>query len=165
MEDWLFTDQRQHPTMYKVEIQGRVEKTVSIRTGVTWPGVETPGYYVLVAQLEPTKRELKENTIRLVAFAEGQKKLLNDFFSQIGSACNKCRVDYVYHGEEGGEESFSYELSDYLAAKEDRYEIIQRPWVNSSWRCKQPDFLVQLVRNFIATKRLIFLDHLQISWS
>ena len=144
MNDLLFADLREHPTMYDVEIQGKMERTVSIRVGVSWPGVDTPGYYVLVAQLEPTKRELKNNTIRLVAFAEGQEKLLNDFFSKIGSACNKCRVDYVYHGEEGGEESFSYQLENYLRAREERYEIIQRPWVQSSWRCKQPDFLVQL---------------------
>lgn len=158
MTEWLFEDQREHPKIYDVMIGGKKERTVNIRIGISWPGAGIPGYFVVVAQLEQTDRDRNNKQNRYLAFGEGQDPLLNDLFSMIATICNKWRVDYICHGDETGEESFSFQLSDYLQKKKDRYEIIQIPDIGKSWRCKQPDFLVQLVRTFIASKNLIFFN-------
>jgi hypothetical protein len=170
MEDWLFQDQRIHPFIYDVMVQGVKERTVSIRGGISWPQVDDPGYFALVAQLE---KKSSEGDLRYLAFYEGQAPLASEFFKKIASACNKWRIDTLCHGgrihvmssgQRGGairkpgkddELSFSDELSNYLQKRKARYEIVQFPSIGPSWRSEQPDFLVSLVRNHIAAKTLL----------
>lgn len=154
MNDWLFENKRAHPTVYDVMVQGKKERTVSIRAGVSWPINRAKGYYILIGQLE----NKKNGRTRFIAFAEGEEALTNDLFKKITAACNQWRINSIRHGDETGEQSFSFQLWDYLKDKEKKYEIIQMPSIGKSWRCKQPDFLIQLVRNLISSRDLIFFN-------
>lgn len=163
-EDLLFPDQRRPPLFYKVEFQGKEEKTVSIRGGLSWPQAGIPGYFVLVGQLEEKD---KDGNLRFLAFAEDQAALMKDFFEKISLVCHKWRVDALCHGDEAGEQDFSIQLSNYLETKKRKYEIIQMPSIGpmglglkNPWlqRSKKMDFLGQLVRKHIADKTLIFFS-------
>ena len=154
MSDWLFEDQRDHPAIYDVMVQGKKERTVSIRAGISWPINKAKGYYVLAAQLE----HKKNGRPRFIAFAEGEEALTNDLFEKIAAACNQWRIDGICRGDETGEKSFSSQLWDYLKEKEKKYEIIQMPSIGKSYRCDESDFLTQLVRNLISSRDLIFFN-------
>lgn len=164
IEDWLFDDQRIHPTIYDAMVQGVKERTVSIRGGISWPGTEAPGYFVLVAQLE---RKDGDGNLRFLAFHEDQANLKSEFFIKIGSACNRWRVNALCHGGKfrkmgpvgpDDEMSFSYQLSDYLHKREKKYELIETPSVGASWRSDNDKFLISLVRDHIATKTLLLFQ-------
>jgi len=157
MKDLLFAEQRIHPKIYDVKFQGKWERTVSIRGGIAWPQPGIPGYLVLAAQLE--KKDPDHNW-RFLAFYEDQAPLMRDLCKKVASACSNWRIDYLCHGDEPGEESFSNQLWEYLQKLRagDGREIIQCPHVNKSWRCKDSDFLPQLVRGHIANKTLLFFQ-------
>lgn len=162
MENLLLPDKRQAPMLYDVEFRGKKERTVSIRAGITFPQAERPGYFCLIAQLEHPLKERESNdedkSLRFLAFAEGQGAPINDFFEKISEACRTWRIDRLCHGDEIGDQSFSWQLDDYLKNKKEGYEVIQRPSVCKSWRCQQIDFLVQLVRSRIAEKALLLFS-------
>jgi len=154
--DWLFEDQRIHPKFYDVMVRGNRERTVSIRMGLSWPQPDKPGYYVLVAQLEQTPQDKHLKRTRFLAFQEGESPILQTLFESIGEVCGKKRVDEIKHGDEEGESSFSSMLSDYLRKNGQNYPNI--PSVYKSWRCKDINFLVQMVRNYIASRGLLFFN-------
>ncbi len=164
MENLLLPDKREAPMLYNVEIRGRKERTVSIRAGLTFPQAEKPGYFVLVAQLEPKKKvwesDDEDKNVRLLAFAEGQAALMKDFFEKIVVACRRWRIDRICHGDEIGDKNFSYQLSDYLKDKREGagQEVIQKPQIYKSWRCQQIDFLAQLIRSRLAENALLLFN-------
>src|SRR5512143_4099846 len=109
MKILLFDPKRERPNMYDVPVNGKWERTVSIRMGVSWPKPGIPGYFVLVAQLHPGPAGSDYNfhgdpkagaRVRLLPFVEGHSLLLNELFEQICEACIKWRIDYIYHGDE-----------------------------------------------------------------
>ncbi|MFC1534403.1 hypothetical protein ACFL7M_13665 [Thermodesulfobacteriota bacterium] len=161
--DWLFEDQRVHPSLYDIFIQGNLERTVSIRGGISWPQSESPGYFVLLAQLE--KRDSNGN-LRFLAFYEDMATITSEFFKKIAWACSKWRIDELLHGGQrrtlgqpaSGESAFSDQLSDYLEKKEKRYELVQLPSIGPSWRANDPDFLVSLVRDSVANQKLLLFQ-------
>lgn len=155
--DLLFADQRIHPKIYDVKIQGKWERTVSLRGGISWPQAGSSGYLILVAQLE---KKDPDHGRRYLAFEESQAALMSDFFKKITRACANYRIDYLCHGDEQGEKSYSGQLWDYLHKQKagDGREIIKRPSIGKSWRCKDADFLPQLVRGYIANKTLLFFQ-------
>lgn len=166
-DDLLLPDQRMPPLSYKVEIQGKEEKVVSIRGGLSWPEAKIPGYFVLVGQLE---KEDENHNLRFLAFVEEQADLMADFFEKIVSACYKWRIDELCHGDAPGEQDYSSQLYDHLKKKEKRYEIIQTPSIGpmgmarkNPWlqRSKKIDFLGQLVRKHVADKTLILFPSSQ----
>lgn len=158
MEDLLFSDQREHPAFYRVRVRSKWERTVSIRGGISWPGVSSPGYFVLLAQLEETT--VKEKKPTLLAFEEHQSPLLSDFFKRIVKTCGNYRIDYLCHGAEPSEEGFSNQLTDYLWSKRDGAggEVVQRPPVWKSYRSAEINFLSQLLKSYIATKEPILFN-------
>ena len=80
MKDLLFADQRIHPFLYDVQVQGQWERTVSIRGGIAWPSTDNPGYYLLIGQLEKKDRD---NNERFLAFYEDHAPLTSEFFNKI----------------------------------------------------------------------------------
>jgi hypothetical protein len=169
IDDWLFQDQRIHPSLYSVLVQGVKERTVSIRGGIAWPGVENPGYLILTAQLEEKD---KNGNLRFLAFYEDQANRMGQFMEKIASTANRWRIDSLVHGgmlpamRKGGgiahhvdaERSFADQLFSYLREKEKHYNIVQMPNISPSWRAKEPDFLVSLVRDRIARKTLVLFQ-------
>jgi hypothetical protein len=155
--DLLFANQRIHPKFYYVKIRGEWERTVSIRAGISWPQADSPGYFVTVAQLE---KKHPDHGWRYLAFEEYQVVLMSEFFKKISHACAKNRIDNLCHGDEQGEQSYSGQLWDYLKKKKagDGREIVQRPNIGKSWRCKDMDFISQLVRAYIANKTLLLVQ-------
>jgi hypothetical protein len=156
-DDWLFEEQRNHPHLYSLILRGNKERTVSIRMGISWPQPDKPGYYVLVAQLEPNSeaRALKRN--RFLAFQEGEAPVLNSFFEHISKVCGLKRINAICHGDEDGELSFSRLLSDYLQKEGKNFPNIPVAW--KSWRCKDTNFLIQMVRNYISNRQLLFFNN------
>jgi len=166
MEDALFVEQRIHPRLYEVMFRGKLERTVSIRGGVAWPQAGIPGYFVLVAQLEEKAldQDWRSRDVdperRLLVFHEDQATLMGNLCKKIEIACSRWRIDSVCHGDEAGEESFGIQLWECLRklrAGAGR-EIIQHPQVYKSFRCKDLDFLPQLVRGKIANKTLLLFQ-------
>ena len=135
--------------LYALDADNGEEKW-SFNAAEAAPGFELlPYHYVLVAQLDQTPIDKSFKRTRFVAFEEGQGSLLNDLFEKIAYACSYagCRIDDFLHGGEVSEEGFSNQLHDYLRLKEERYELVHRPSVGKSWRCKEYDFLTQLPRD------------------
>lgn len=157
MEDALFTELRNNPKIYNLMLRGRKERTLSIRGGIAWPKPGTAGYFILVAQLE--QKDFDHNW-RFLAFYEDEAPLMRDLCRKIQFACSKWRIDHLCHGDEPGEEAFSHQLSEYLQKLRagDGREIVQCPQVYESYRCKDSDFLPQLVRGHIANGTLIFFQ-------
>jgi hypothetical protein len=156
LREWLFEDHRLHPKIYDVKVRDRIERTVSIRMGLSWPQPDKAGYFVLVAQLEPTREDKTLGRNRFLAFKEGESPILNTLFEKIGDVCSRTRVDSIYHGDEEGDSSFSGMLNDYLRNNGKDYPNIPTAW--KSWRSKDTNFLVQVVRNYIANRELIFFN-------
>jgi hypothetical protein len=164
IEDWLFDDQRIHPTIYDVMVQGVKERTVSIRGGISWPQVGGPAYFVLLAQLE---RKDEDGNLRFLAFYEDQADTKTEFFRKIGVACNRWRVNALCHGGKlgamgkGGPDedlSFAVHLDSDLREREKRCEIIEMPCIAPSWRSGRDEFLVSLVRDHIVNKTLLLFQ-------
>jgi hypothetical protein len=124
--------------------------------GVSWPQPDKPGYYVLVAQLEqtPEDKALKRN--RFLAFQEGESPILHTLFENIAKICASKRINAICHGGEVGELSFSRMISDYLNKNGQNFPNIPTAW--RSWRCKDMNFLVQMVRNYISNRELLFFN-------
>jgi len=163
MENLLLPDKRRAPMLYDVEFRGKKERTVSIRAGLTFPEAERPGYFCLVAQLEPRAKvwesSPEDKTPRFLAFAEGQGSSMKDFFEKIVELCRTWRIDRLCHGDEMSDQSFSNQLDECLRNKKEGSEIIQKPSVYKSWRCQQIDFLVQLVKSRLDEKRLLLYNY------
>lgn len=158
IRDWLFEEHRIHPKIYDVMVRGKKERTVSIRMGLSWPQPDKPGYYVLVAQLEPTHEDKSLKRNRFLAFQEGESPILHTLFEKIGDVCSRTTIDSIYHGDEEGELSFSNMLDDYLKKKNEEKRFSNVPTAWKSWRSKDTNFLVQMVRNYIANRELIFFN-------
>lgn len=158
IRDWLFEDHRIHPKIYDVMVRGKRERTVSIRMGLSWPQPDKAGYFVLVAQLEPTHEDKALKRTRFLAFQEGESPILDTLFDKIGDVCSRTTIDSIYHGDEEGELSFSGMLNDYLRQKNEEKRLPNIPTAWKSWRSKDTNFLVQMVRNYIANRELIFFN-------
>ena len=155
MKNLLLADKRTHDKIQDVEVRGKWERTVSIRGGIAWPQAGKPGYFMLCTQLEA--KDFDHNW-RFLAFYEDQAPRMRDLCKKIAFACSKYRIDHMCYGEEPGEKSFSMQLREYLQklrAGEGR-EVLQCPQVYESYRCKDFDFLMQLIRDRIANDTLIF---------
>ncbi|MCX5831167.1 MAG: hypothetical protein NT140_04660 [Deltaproteobacteria bacterium] len=155
--EMLLDEHKIHPHLYCVDLRGKRERTVSIRIGVSWPQPDKPGYYVLVAQLEPTAEDRNMKRARFLAFEEGESAILHTFFEKIEKVCGRKRVNEICHGDDEGELSFSRMLSEHLKDNGKNFPNIPTVW--KSYRCKDTNFLIQLVRNFIANHNLLFFNN------
>jgi hypothetical protein len=107
---------------------------------------------------------------RYLAFYEDQANRVSLFMEKLGFAAQKWRIDSLIHGgalptmgsghvhRADGERSFAGELSAYLGKRDKEYKLVQLPSVGPSFRATEPDFLVSLVRDLVATKRLVLFQ-------
>lgn len=168
MEDYLFEEHRMDPLNYAVPIPGgMVKRTVSIRAGLSWPTAKDKAYYVVIAQVvdpgleyayETDKKKFEKKPPKLLVFKEGEASFLDEFFEKIAVVCGKTRlrVNDLVHGDEKGEQAFSFQLSDYLKERENKLAQLPSVWKSSLDRCRKLDFLMQLARNYQVNGNLIF---------
>jgi hypothetical protein len=168
--EWFYTEHRIHPVFYQVSIQGKEEWIVEVRGGLSFPSTEDPGYFVLVGQME--KRD-RDGNLRLIALLEDVADLNSRFFEKIALECTQHRIKSLVHGGKvhfigGGhgirqsrsdtDWSFGSDLEDFLNRNSSKYRYVEKPSVGPCIKSDQPDFLVTLLRDYLANRALIFFE-------